>query len=123
MNVAERAILRVQVNTITALYPEKLPSQTQDAQLPHGLEEVGNGYALLWPLDNTSRDVMPNKKEAILSFWCDKVVMVPDFQVDAEGGVTVPENAWFLLEKPFLETNAQLGIVDHDDDDEDDEGS
>ncbi|KAL0564720.1 hypothetical protein V5O48_017319 [Marasmius crinis-equi] len=54
MNIAQQAVPRVQVNTITALYPEKLPSQTQDAQLPRGSEEVGNGYALLRPLDSTS---------------------------------------------------------------------
>ena len=44
--------------------------------------------------------------------------MVPDFRVDSEGNVDVPENKWVLVEKPFLETGVHCGVVDEDREDD-----
>jgi len=46
------------------------------------------------------------------------VAMVPDFRVDSEGNVDVPENKWVLVEKPFLETGVHCGVVDEDREDD-----
>jgi hypothetical protein len=52
------------------------------------------------------------------------VSMVPDFQVTAGGDIVIPENSFSLVEMSFIKLPAIGGIVDlEDDNDEDDDNS
>ncbi|TFK58439.1 hypothetical protein BDN72DRAFT_906735 [Pluteus cervinus] len=50
------------------------------------------------------------------------VAMVPFFEVDQEGGIEIPDNLFFLVEKPGLDITKVLGTGEDDDYDDDDGG-
>ena len=48
------------------------------------------------------------------------VLMVPDFQVAANGDIIVPENRFSLVEVPFIKLAKLCSVVEDDNDDNDD---
>ncbi|KAF9642967.1 hypothetical protein BDM02DRAFT_3104994 [Thelephora ganbajun] len=60
-NIANRGVLRAQINAIKARIPDLEP----DPALPHGSFPFGDGYALLWATDSTRRPVSNREAEAI----------------------------------------------------------
>lgn len=61
-NLLERSVIRAQVNALLAKYPE-LDSTSRT--LPHGAEDLGDGYFLLHVRDNCERSVRHFEEEAI----------------------------------------------------------
>lgn len=60
-NIANRGVLRAQVNAIKA----KIPDLEPEPVLPHGSFKFGDGYAFLHPTDSTRRLVSDHEAEAI----------------------------------------------------------
>ena len=60
-NIANRGVLRAQINAIKAKIPDLEPEPT----LPHGSFQFGDGYALLRAADSTRRPVTDREAEAI----------------------------------------------------------
>lgn len=60
-NIANRGVLRAQINAIKAKIPDLEPEPT----MPRGSFEFGDGYALLHATDTTRRPVSPREAEAI----------------------------------------------------------
>jgi len=48
------------------------------------------------------------------------VGMVPCFQVKPDGTIVVPENSYFLVEQPSLEVARFFGLIEDEDEDEED---
>lgn len=67
MNLAERCVIRAQVNAIKSMYP-----QLQDAPVkthPDGAQSLGDGYYLLHAKDNCPREVRPCEEVAIKNYY------------------------------------------------------
>ena len=60
-NIANRGVLRAQINAIKA----KIPDLEQEPTLPHGSFPFGDGYALLWATDSTRHLVSGREAGAI----------------------------------------------------------
>jgi hypothetical protein len=48
------------------------------------------------------------------------VSMVPDYQVTADGDIIIPEDKFSLVEAPFIKLAGLCGVVEDDNDDNDD---
>jgi hypothetical protein len=89
-NLAERGIRRCQVNALKNLIPDLEPPENP---LPRGAKDLGDGYALLRAMDNTSRQVREPEAKAI--------------QVYLEGkGERVPCDNW----NPFITRWARIRL-------------
>ena len=68
-NLANRGILRVQMNCLSAMYP--LISLDDNTVLyPRGAVDLGNGYALLRVRDDTASYTMsPPEVQALQTLW------------------------------------------------------
>jgi hypothetical protein len=61
-NLAQRGLLRSQVNALKAMIPDL---EDENPGLPHGAVDIGDGYALLRKKDTTSRKVQEPDANAI----------------------------------------------------------
>lgn len=70
-NIAERGILRAQINSIVAMLPHALLSQKESNYIPSGAIEVsdGPGYVLLRACQATLVDVSEQEAAAIMELW------------------------------------------------------
>lgn len=69
-NLANRAILRAQMNCLTAMYPH-IPLD-DDNLYPKGASDLGNGYALLRVRDETAYSMSDAEAEALQKLWTEK---------------------------------------------------
>jgi len=60
-NIANRGVLRAQLNAMKARIPDLEPEPT----LPHGSFQFGDGYTLLWAADSIRRPVSDCEAQAI----------------------------------------------------------
>lgn len=68
-NIAQRGILRAQLNSILAMFPHlKLRKDSMDS-LPRGAKDLGQGYALLRACQKTVKPVEEAEASAILKYW------------------------------------------------------
>jgi len=86
-NIANRGVLRAQINAIKARIPDLEPEPT----LPLGSFPFGDGYALLWAADSTRRPVSDHEAEAIHASG------IPDDSNQSPGSVSVLRWARLLL--------------------------
>jgi hypothetical protein len=71
-NIAQRGILRAQLNSISAMFPHiKLRIDPEDS-FPRGAKDLGHGYALLHACQRTAKPVGEAEANAILRYWEDK---------------------------------------------------
>ena len=66
-NVAQRGVLRAQLNSILAMFP-RLDLDT-DRSFPRGAKDLGHGYALLRMCQKTPKPVTEHEANAILRHW------------------------------------------------------
>ena len=66
-NVAERGVLRAQVNSVQAIFPHL--HLENDNSLPRGAKDLGHGYALLRACQNTAEPVVDAEANTILKYW------------------------------------------------------
>ena len=68
-NFANRGVLRVQMNCLTAMYPH-IPLDADTNPYPRGAADLGDGYALLRIRDDTASYPMPDADiVALQTFW------------------------------------------------------
>ncbi|KAF9463667.1 hypothetical protein BDZ94DRAFT_1258256, partial [Collybia nuda] len=65
-NIAQRGILRAQLNSITAMLPDILLS---DESLPRGAKDLGDKYVLLRACEDTPKPVTTAEAVAIMDYW------------------------------------------------------
>jgi hypothetical protein len=70
-NLAQRGVLRSQINALKAMVPDFQPP---DNLLPRGSIDIGDSYALLRAMDNVPRLVLGSEARAIKSFLQDSGV-------------------------------------------------
>jgi hypothetical protein len=66
-NVAQRGVLRAQLNSIHAMFPHL--SLGNGDNLPRGAKDLGDGYALLRACQNIAEPVTDAEANAILKYW------------------------------------------------------
>ena len=66
-NIAQRGILRAQMNSILAMFPH-LGLDKPDL-LPRGAKDLGHEYVLLRPCEDVARQVTVFEANAILAYW------------------------------------------------------
>ena len=86
-NIANRGVLRAQINAIKAKIPDLEPEPT----LPHGSFPFGDGYALLRAIDSTRRTVTDREAIAI------RASGIADASIPSTGAVLVRRWAQLLL--------------------------
>jgi hypothetical protein len=86
-NIANRGVLRAQINAIKA----KIPNLEPEPTLPRGSFPFGDGYALLHATDSTRRPVTDREATAI------RASEIPDASIPPIGAVKVTRWAWLLL--------------------------
>jgi len=86
-NIANRGVLRAQINAIKARIPDLEPEPT----LPRGSFPFGDGYALLRATDSTRRSVSDREAEAI------RAAGIPDPSNQTSGSISVLRWARLLL--------------------------
>jgi hypothetical protein len=69
-NIAQRGVLRAQLNSILAMMPD-LNLGDKDS-FPRGAKDLGQGYALLRPCEDTARQVTEAEARVILTYWEEK---------------------------------------------------
>jgi hypothetical protein len=68
-NIAQRGILRAQLNSILAMFPHlELRKDRQDS-FPQGAKDLGHGYALLRACQKSAKPVEESEASAILRYW------------------------------------------------------
>jgi len=68
-NIAQRGILRAQLNSILAMFPNlKLQKDSEDS-FPQGAKDLGHGYALLRACQKTAKPVKEAEANVILRYW------------------------------------------------------
>ncbi len=71
-NIAQRGVLRAQLNSILAMFPHlNVPNLDNDdsLRLPRGAKDLGQGYALLRMCQSTAKSVGDAEASAILRYW------------------------------------------------------
>ena len=71
-NIAQRGVLRAQLNSILAMLPLLSLDQNNTLALPHGAKDLGQGYTLLRPCEDITRQVTETEADAILKYWEEK---------------------------------------------------
>jgi hypothetical protein len=66
-NIAQRGVLRAQLNSIIAMFPNL--AMDKDDLLPRGAKDLGNGFALLHACQSTAELVTQAEGNAILRYW------------------------------------------------------
>ena len=66
-NIAQRGVLRAQLNSILAMFPHL--NLNKDDSLPQGAKDLGQGYALLCACQTTAEPVTEAKAVVILKYW------------------------------------------------------
>jgi hypothetical protein len=66
-NIAQRGVLRAQLNSILAMFPHL--NLGKDGSLPRGAKDLGQGYALLHACQNTPEPVTDAEANAIVKYW------------------------------------------------------
>ena len=66
-NIAQRGVLRAQLNSILAMFPDL--SLDDEVTFPRGANDLGQGYALLRMCQNTAKPVTDAEADAILQYW------------------------------------------------------
>lgn len=69
-NIAQRGILRAQLNSILAMFPHLKLGDNKP--FPHGAKDLGQGYALLRACQNVAKPVTEAEANAILKYWEEK---------------------------------------------------
>jgi hypothetical protein len=69
-NIAQRGVLRAQLNSIVAMFPD-LELGNADT-FPRGAKDLGQGYALLRACQNTAEPVTEVEANVILRYWENK---------------------------------------------------
>lgn len=62
-NLSQRGLLQAQINALRSMIPDLDGGVVP--QLPHGAQDLGNGYVLLRAMDNILRPITPAETEAI----------------------------------------------------------
>jgi hypothetical protein len=67
-NIAQRGVLRAQLNSIQAMFPH-VDIGKDNSNLPRGVKDLGEGYALLRACQNAPEPVTEAEANAILKYW------------------------------------------------------
>jgi hypothetical protein len=68
-NIAQRGILRAQLNSILAMFPRLKLQKDSMGSFPRGAKDLGQGYALLRMCQKTAKPVDDAEAHAILRYW------------------------------------------------------
>jgi hypothetical protein len=68
-NIAQRRVLRTQLNLIVAMFLGLDLSEDNSLRLPHGAKDLRKGYVLLHSCENIAKPVVDAKANAILEYW------------------------------------------------------
>ena len=68
-NIAQRGILRAQLNAILAMFPNVKLGIDSDDTFPRGAKDLGQGYALLCACQKMAKPVEEAEACAILRYW------------------------------------------------------
>lgn len=68
-NIAQRGVLRAQINSIVAMMPHVLLSERDATRIPRGARDLGEGYVLLRACQPTAIDVSGPEADAIMTLW------------------------------------------------------
>ena len=68
-NIAQRGILRAQLNSILAMFPQLRVREDPEDSFPRGAKDLGEGYALLRACQKTAKPVEEAEATVILRYW------------------------------------------------------
>ncbi len=68
-NIAQRGVLRAQLNSIMAMFPRLKLDKDPVGKFPQGAKDLGQGYVLLCVCQRTAKPVEEVKAVAILRYW------------------------------------------------------
>lgn len=71
-NISQRGILRAQLNSISAMFPQLKWGKDSESSFPRGAKDVGQGYALLRACQKTAKPIEEVEADAILRYWGEK---------------------------------------------------
>ena len=66
-NIAQRGVLRAQLNSILAMFPHL--NLDKDDSIPRGAKDLGQGYVLLRTCQKTAKPATEAETNAILKYW------------------------------------------------------
>ena len=68
-NIAQRGILRAQLNSILAMFPHLKLHKDPNDSFPQGAKDLGQGYVLLRACQKTAKPVKEPEANAITRYW------------------------------------------------------
>jgi hypothetical protein len=68
-NIAQRGLLRTQINALVAMMPGVLLSEDRSGAIPRGSRDLGDGYMLLRACQPTAIDISEPEATAIMKLW------------------------------------------------------
>jgi len=85
-NLAQRALLRCQINALKNIVPDLV----EPAGLPRGAIDLSDGYVLLRRRDTTARPLLPTEKLALVAYLGAPLGTQPQFSVIRWGRLRLP---------------------------------